>query len=185
MQFLEKAPSVHWSSPQQQAALIHCRRPTTRRWGFRATRWGYFPWCSEPIENLVHEFDIGIARHFIPGSRILTLDASTESEEFQIATYGNLCFRIRPCLWREVPFNGIQLGDLVEISSIQAPRCEPAMATVEELIWSSTLNQITYRLSRQNKILPNHFLAQHLVPRRQLSLARRHSRIKLLSDSQI
>lgn len=155
MQVLTKDPSVHWSS-RQQKIVADRPLPIIKRLGFEQTRWGWFPWCPEAIKRLVHPFDVAIASRFVPGPRILTVNRCSQDAQYHLAHYGHLCFRIKPILWREVPDPGVQLGGLVEISSLNSSR-EPGLATVEEVFWDSTDEAIRFQLSSRGKILPDLF----------------------------
>ena len=152
MQVLTKDPSVHWSSRQQK---IVSDRPLAevKRLGFQKTRWDWFPWCSESLSKLVHPFDLSVAARFVPGPRILTVNQCPNDEQFLLAHYGHLSFRIKPNLWREVEFPGAELGELVEISRLYSPR-EPRMAIVEEIFWDTKEEGIRFQLSTRGKLLP-------------------------------
>lgn len=162
MQVLTKDPAVHWSSRQQR---IVADRPlaTIKRMGFQKTRWGWFPWCPEPLERLVHPFDLSIAGRFVPGPRILTVNRCPTDDQYLLAHYGHLCFRIKPILWREVSDPGVQLGELVEISQIFSPR-EPRIATVEEITWDSKDEGIRFQLSSRGRVLPELYSASQFSP---------------------
>lgn len=148
-------PSVNWSSPQQRSFADKPVPPIVRK-GFRPTRWGWFPWCPQPLPEIVHPFDVGLAERLIPGPRILTVNPCHSDPEYQLISYGHLSFRMMPILWREVSFEGYCLGDLVEISKLYS-KSEAALATIEEISWDNDVESIVYHLSRRGRLCPEKF----------------------------
>ncbi|GEM_PF-1621523 len=167
MHVLTKDPSVHWSSPQQRS-YSDKPLPTIQPLGFEPTRWGWYPWCPEPLDQIVHSFDVGLANRFIPGPRILTVNRFLEDPQYLWVSYGHLSFRLKPILWRQVDFPGYNLGDLVEVSKLYSPH-EPSMATIEEITWDQSDECIKFQLSRRGRMISGLFTAS------QFSLASRIS----------
>ena len=77
---------------------------------------GYYPWWPEDGDDWVHPEDVAAARRMIPSTRIWRRDgAAGRQGEYVVMHYGETRLRVRRTLWREAPYEGLDLGDWVEV----------------------------------------------------------------------
>lgn len=76
-------------------------------------KYGYYPWWPEDGDGWVHPEDVATARSMIPSPRIWRRDG--ERGEYIVLHYGDTAIRVKRSLWREAPYEGIDLGDWVEV----------------------------------------------------------------------
>jgi hypothetical protein len=109
-------------------------------------KYGYFPRWPEDGDDWVHPSDVAQARAMIPSGRVFRRDG-TEGE-YLLMYYGGVVLRVRRTLWQEVPPEGFELGDWVEVLS-RGMRNEPRTGIIREMQWDDGAGGIRY-LIREN-----------------------------------
>jgi hypothetical protein len=104
-------------------------------------KYGYFPWWPEDGNAWVHPEDVELARKLIPSDRVFRRDG-TEGD-YLLLHYGDLTLRVRRTLWQEVPPEGYELGDWVEVRS-RGMRNEPRTGILREMLWDDWARGIRY-----------------------------------------
>ena len=103
--------------------------------------YGVFLRWPEDGEDWIHPFDVGIARHLLPGNRVFRRD-EFDGVYFQFH-YGELKFRARPRIWLVVEHEGFDIGDQVEVKSIKG-RNWPQIASIGQVVWEPHKKRIEY-----------------------------------------
>ncbi len=103
--------------------------------------YGVFQRWPEDGEDWIHPFDVGVARHLLPGNRIFR--RAEFDGEFFAFRYGQLMFRARPRIWLIVEHQGFDIGDQVEIRSLMGKNW-PQIATINQMLWNSAKRRIEY-----------------------------------------
>jgi hypothetical protein len=106
-------------------------------------KYGYYPWWPENGDDWVHPEDVEIARSTIPSPRVWRRDG--QQSDFVVLTYGPLRLRVRRTLWRELPWEGFDIGDLVEVRT-RGMTNEHRTGTIREMHWDDHTGQIKYQL---------------------------------------
>lgn len=107
-------------------------------------KWGYFPWWPEDGDAWVHPDDVSLARAMIPSQRIFRREGTTD--EYVVMHYGDVRLRVRPTLWQEVPHEGFDLGDWVEVLS-RGMRNEPRVGVIREMLWDERAGAMRYQIA--------------------------------------
>ena len=106
-------------------------------------KYGYYPWWPEDGDAWVHPEDVAAARRLIPSPRIWRRDG--QHRAYLVLRYGDLRLRVRRTLWREAPFEGIELGDWVEVRT-RGMTNEPHVGQVRERRWDEHAGVVRYWL---------------------------------------
>ncbi|MEZ6093871.1 MAG: hypothetical protein R3C03_06485 [Pirellulaceae bacterium] len=167
MRFLKKHPAVNWSSRLQHDARQKSA-PARSGWDVVANsiEWGVIRKCPAPLDELTHPFDIGISDYFVPGNRLLNRTICQSDDRYSLCAYGNLEFRILPVIWQAVRWEGISLGDLVEVTADRLSRFDKTLAIVEEIFFID--GRLNYQLREQQILLPRFYSAQEIRKVRKL-----------------
>lgn len=106
-------------------------------------KYGYYPWWPEDGNDWVHPEDVELARSVIPSPRVWRRDG--QRGDFVVLTYGDLVLRVRRTLWRELPWEGYDLGNLVEVRT-RGMTNEHRTGTITEMHWDEHTGQMKYQL---------------------------------------
>jgi hypothetical protein len=112
----------------------------------------------------VHPEDVGLARSVLPSERVWRRDG--EQGEFVVLHYGELRLRVKRTLWVEVPYEGFDVGDLVEVLS-RGMLNTPRTGVIREMHWDAGERVIRYFVEEAGTPVPNAYLAgdlQHVAP---------------------
>lgn len=113
----------------------------------------------EDGQGFIHPDDVATVNKIIPSERILRRDFFDGT--YYHVRYGEIRFRLRPCLWLPVRTEGIDIGDQVETVGVGMER-ELFVAQVAGMYFVRRKGRILYRLARAGKMLPKLVLADHL-----------------------
>lgn len=119
-------------------------------------KWGYFPWWPEDGDAWVHPDDVSLARAMIPSQRVFRREGTTG--EYVVMHYGDVRLRVRPTLWQEVPHEGFDLGDWVEVLS-RGMRNEPRVGVIREMLWDERAGAMRYQIADAGQPI-EHFYAR-------------------------
>ena len=103
--------------------------------------------------------DLSQIQQLFPSQRVFRRE-SFDGSYYQ-CRYGDIHFRLRPCLWQPIRYEGIDIGDEVETTGVGMAR-ELCVAVIEEMFFSPRERLIVYQLSRAGMTLPNVFLQSQL-----------------------
>ncbi len=109
--------------------------------------------------GFIHPEDIEPARHCMLNLRVFRRDEFRGG--FYRCSYGELRFRLRPCLWFPVRGEGLDIGDYVETVGVGMSR-DMLIGRIEEMHFDRPGRCIRYQLNRRGKLMPNRFLASEL-----------------------
>lgn len=119
----------------------------------------YLTWPDAGIEA-IHPDDRALAEQLIPSDRVFRRVAF--DGEYYTVEYGQRSFRIRPSLWLQVPEEGFQIGDRVEVPS-RMMQADPMIAVITEMRYSQTRGVILYTLLHNDMPFPREFSAEELL----------------------
>lgn len=109
--------------------------------------------------GFIHSADVPVAKQLFPSDRVFRRDAFDGT--YYQCTYGRTQFRLRPCLWLPIRWDGIDVGDEVETTGVGMAR-ELFVATVSDMIYAHRKRCILYRLRRCDSTIPTLFTASDL-----------------------
>ena len=115
-------------------------------------KYGYYPWWPENGDQWVHPEDVELARRVIPSPRIWRRDGM--QGECIVLTYGNLTLRLFRTLWKEVTWEGFNVGDLVEVRT-RGMQNEHRTGTICEMHWDDHTGVIHYQISEGDELIEN------------------------------
>lgn len=108
-------------------------------------RYGYYPWWPEDGDDWVHPEDVALAREMFPSQRIWRRIGEVE-DEYVTLQYGEVRLRVKRTLWREAPYEGYELGDLVEVLPLGMAN-DPQTGIIRERRWNEFEGAIEYCLT--------------------------------------
>jgi hypothetical protein len=106
-------------------------------------KYGCFPWWPEDGNDWVHPEDVELARQMIPSQRVFRRDGG--SGQLLKMHYGKVTLRVRRTLWLEVPHEGYDLGDWVEVLS-RGMLNTPRTGTICEMLWDEGAKAMRYQI---------------------------------------
>src|SRR3954451_2252478 len=106
-------------------------------------KYGVYPWWPEDGDEWLHPEDIALARQLIPSPRVFRRDG--EQGPFVLLHYGPLRLRVKRTLWQEVPHEGFDMGDWVEVLS-RGMLNTPRTGVIREMHWDAASRAIQYFL---------------------------------------
>lgn len=107
--------------------------------------YGTFPRTPADGTHWIHPEDVSIVRGLIPGNRVF---CRYEFEDpYYHFRYGEIHFRLRPCMWLPLPAEGIDIGDRVETIG-PAMQQELFVSHVTDMLYFPGERRIRYRLAR-------------------------------------
>lgn len=123
--------------------------------------YGTFTHWPDQGRTLIHPDDIILATNVIPSSRVFR--RFRFDGVFYHYHYGDdVTFRIRPCMWLKLDFEGFDVGDQVEVSGLGMIR-EPFIARIVEMRFDKRNRRIEYTLDQAGKLQPRAYLAEELI----------------------
>lgn len=135
-------------------------------------KYGYFPWWPEDGDTWVHPDDVERARSMIPSGRVFRRDGT--DGDYLLMHYGDIRLRVRRTLWQEVPHEGFELGDWVEVLS-RGMLNEPRTGVIREMLWDERERAIRYQILENDQPIEHLYARedlQHVEPTTQLDSRR-------------
>lgn len=99
-------------------------------------------WPSDGVE-FIHPDDLDVATHCIPSRRVLC--RYRYDGTFYYYRYGKIEFRLLPAMWLKIKYEGIDIGDEVEVIGFALER-EKFVARIWGMHYVRVKGQIFYRL---------------------------------------
>jgi len=122
-------------------------------------KYGFYPWWPEDGDDWVHPEDVATARHTIPSPRVFRRDG--EHGPFVTLHYGQLQLRVKPTMWQEVPWEGYNVGDWVEVLS-RGQKNTPRTGVIREMEWEPRSRSMRYYIDEAGHPVPNAYAAEDL-----------------------
>jgi len=134
-------------------------------------QYGVFLWWPADPSLWAHPNDSETIRRFVPGLRIfrraVSHDYSDRELGFVVYQYGEVRFRAKPILWREVDPGVFRPGDLVEIKS-RSGKTRPRIARISEIFWDAHTRTIEYILNSRSMRIGRKYHAEELRPAKRI-----------------
>jgi hypothetical protein len=121
--------------------------------------YGCFPRWPEEGQSFIHPDDVAIVTKLIPGQRVFCRESFDGT--YYHFRYGKRRFRLKPCLWLPVRYEGFDVGDQVETVGTGMER-ELFVAEIAGMYFVSRKGCILYRLARHGKLVPRLYASRHL-----------------------
>jgi len=93
----------------------------------------------------IHPDDIAVVEHLIPSARVFCRYRYTDG--YYHFRYGDIHFRLRPCLWLPVVAEGFDIGDRIETIGVGMSQ-ELFVSEVVAMVYDQRAGQIRYQLAR-------------------------------------
>lgn len=122
-------------------------------------KYGFYPWWPEDGDDWVHPDDVPIARGTIPSPRVFRRDGA--SDQYIVLHYGELQLRVLRTLWQEVPWEGFNVGDWVEVLS-RGQRNTPRTGVIREMHWEPRARAMRYYIEEAGQPVPKPYAAEDL-----------------------
>lgn len=149
---VSNANESNWQSPPLKRPLAH----------------GVYLWWPEAGTGWIHPDDVPLAERWIPSARVFS---RTDGDEgYSILRYGDQQIRVRPTMWLEIPTDGYEVGDMIEVKS-QMGRLTPFVATIVNMFWNRHAQVIEYELAEAGRTLPRRYRTEEFQPARSLQKA--------------
>jgi hypothetical protein len=122
-------------------------------------KYGFYPWWPEDGDEWLHPEDAELARGLIPSPRVFRRDG--EHGPFVVLHYGDLRLRVRRTLWQEVPAEGFEIGDMVEVLS-RGMKNTPRTGVIREVHWEPRARAMRYQISENDLPIAKLYSAEDL-----------------------
>lgn len=107
--------------------------------------YGTFARTPEDGTHWIHPEDVAVVQGLIPGERVFC--RFRYEPPYYHYRYGEIRFRLRPCMWLPLRYEGIDIGDQVETIGVGMQQ-ELFVSTVTEMLYGQHEQRIRYRLAR-------------------------------------
>jgi hypothetical protein len=122
-------------------------------------KYGFYPWWPEDGDDWIHPQDVASARSAIPSPRVFRRDG--KRGEFVILRYGQLRLRVKRTMWQEVPWEGYDIGDWVEVLS-RGQKNTPRTGVIREMEWEPRSRSMRFFIQEAGVPIPNAYSAADL-----------------------
>lgn len=129
-------------------------------------KYGYFPRWPEDGNEWLHPDDVQLARQMIPSFRIFKREGQKkdgEPKEFVELHYGKQVIRARRRLWIDVRFEGLNIGDWVEVKA-QIFKLTPRTGWIRDMLFEPDEQRIQYFITESDGPIPTTYYAEDLQP---------------------
>ncbi|MCM2373202.1 hypothetical protein NB063_21535 [Rhodopirellula sp. ICT_H3.1] len=117
------------------------------------------PRWPENGQEFIHPEDVSLVSRLIPSERVLRRDSFDGA--FYHYRYGDLSFRLRPCMWLPIQGEGLDIGDEVETVGLGMER-DLFIGVINGMYYVRRKARILYRLRRGDQTLNKLFVQEHL-----------------------
>lgn len=121
--------------------------------------YGCFPRWPENGQAWIHPDDVATVTRYLPSERVLRRESFDGT--YYHYRYGDVRFRLRPCLWLKVAAEGLDIGDQVETIGVGMER-ELFTAKICGMYFVRRKGRLLYRVCRLGKPVPRLYLADEL-----------------------
>ncbi|TWU04883.1 hypothetical protein [Stieleria varia] len=113
--------------------------------------YGCFLRWPENGQGFIHPDDVAIATRVLPSNRVMRRVSFDDT--YYHFRYGNIRFRLRPCMWLPVRYEGADVGDRIETVGSGLDR-ELFVAEIWGMYFVRRKGCILYRLRRGQQVVP-------------------------------
>lgn len=106
--------------------------------------YGTFPRTPADGMDWIHPDDIAVVQGLIPSARVCRRFRFDDA--YYHFSYGEIVFRLKPCMWLPVAFEGLDIGDRVETVGVGMQR-ELFVSVISDMVYHPGERRIGYRLS--------------------------------------
>ncbi len=124
-------------------------------------KYGFYPWWPEDGDQWLHPEDVALARTLIPSPRVWRRDG--ERGPYVVLHYGDVRLRVKRTLWQEVPPEGFEIGDWVEVLS-RGMKNLPRTGVIREMHWEPRAHALRYQIAEGDVPIHNFYAAEDLRP---------------------
>jgi len=124
-------------------------------------RYGIYPWWPEDGDQWLHPDDVQTARAMIPSMRVFRRGG--EEPPYVVQHYGDSILRVRRTLWQQVPWEGFDIGDWVEVKS-RGQKNEFRTGRICEMLWDPHSSSIRYQIEQAQCHIETYYSADDLRP---------------------
>lgn len=121
--------------------------------------YGVYLWWPQAGHSWIHPDDVALANHLIPGERVFRRERY-DGLHYHLR-HGDQTLRVRPTIWLPVKYEGVDVGDRVEVLAEGIER-EAFVAVVDAMHYYRPKKQIEYHLRRRGQLLPRRYLVTEL-----------------------
>ena len=122
-------------------------------------QYGCFLRWPEDGQGFIHPDDVPSALRCIPSERVLRRESF--DDVYYHYRYGQIRFRLRPCMWLQIDTDGIDIGDSVETLGVGMER-DLFVAEIWGMYYVRRKGCILYRLRRSGTVVPRLYPAHQL-----------------------
>lgn len=121
--------------------------------------YGVYPWWPAEGFAWIHPDSVARARHWIPSQHVFR--RSHFDGIYYHLEYGRVTLRVRPSMWLPVRYEGLDVGQRVEVSGLGLAQ-EPFVGRVSQMLFDRRVGHIQYRLRRSAMEPPRLYRADQL-----------------------
>jgi hypothetical protein len=122
-------------------------------------KYGFYPWWPEDGDAWLHPEDVELARGMVPSTRVFRRDGM--HGPYIVLHYGDMQMRVKRTLWQEVPSEGYEIGDMVEVLS-RGMKNTPRTGVIREIFWEPRSRTMRYQIAEGDASVPNLYSAEDL-----------------------
>ncbi len=120
---------------------------------------GCFPRWPENGRSFIHPDDVPLVTRCLPSERVFKRELFDGT--YYHYRYGNVRFRLQPCMWLKIDHEGLDIGDLVETIGIGMQR-ELFVAEIWGMHYIRRKGRILYRLRRGQAKIPRLYASHQM-----------------------
>jgi hypothetical protein len=118
----------------------------------------YLNWPAEGTD-WIHPEDVSVVERWVPSDRVFRRIGFDGT--YYHLQYGDTVARVKPTLWLKIIDEGFQIGDQVEVKSIELER-EPIIARILEIRYDAALGSVYYLLEHRELPLARRYRGEEL-----------------------
>lgn len=122
-------------------------------------KYGFYPRWPEDGDAWVHPEDAALARTLLPGPQVFRREG--EFAPFATLHYGEVRLRVKPAMWQEVEWEGLDMGDWVEVLS-RGMQNTPRTGVICEMEFDARNGSLRYQIREVDQQIPNWYAASDL-----------------------
>ena len=148
----------------------------------RPPQYGCYLWWPEEGFDWIHPDDVELATELIPSSRVFC--RVDQEPPYSLLCYGRQSIRVKPTMWYEVPTEGYELEDLVEVKS-KMGKLQPLVAKIADIFWNRHDRKIDYCLVSAGQRLGKRYRIDELQPAKILNQPMSVRQMEMFAKSQM
>jgi hypothetical protein len=122
-------------------------------------KYGFYPWWPEDGDDWIHPQDVELARSTIPSPRVFRRDG--QCGQYAVIHYGEMRLRVKHTLWQEVPWEGFEVGNWVEVLT-RGQLNTPRTGVIRDMHWEPRARAMRYYIDEHGQPIPKAYAAEDL-----------------------